>query len=49
MAVCSIVNTITPGFCGRPYAHSRPDAILHEAFRRVNSASGCPRYRGVIV
>ena len=41
MPVCSIVKTITPRCRGRP------DALLHEA--ECNSASGCPRYRGVIV
>ena len=39
--VCSIVKTITPRCCGRP------DALLHEA--ECNSASGRPRYWGVIV
>ena len=41
MPVCSIVKTITPRCRGRP------DALLHEA--ECNSASGRPRYRGVIV
>ena len=41
MRVCSVVKTIT-GRC-----RGRPDALLHEA--ECNSASGCPRYRGVIV
>ena len=43
MPVCSIVKTITPRWC------ERPDALLHEAEGRVYSASGRPRYRGVIV
>ena len=39
MPVCSIVKTITPRCRGRP------DALLQEC----NSASGRPRYQGVIV
>ena len=43
MPVCSIVQTITSRCRGQP------EALLHEVEGRVNSASGRPRCRGVLV